>query len=163
MKRTISFGKIDWYGHGRRDCRAEVELRLEDTDQGAVFAASANVWNPQGTDIVCGGQCLDELLPHIPDPAFHSLVGMWRSYHLNDMHAGTPEQEAEVKRWLDGRRYDYPAAREHLREVGLLTVEHNGKPYTYGTGWLFEPIPANDLAWLRAVIERGTIGEEVDA
>ena len=163
MNRTISFGKIDWYGHGRRNCRVEVELRLEDTDQGAVFAASANVWNPRGTDIVCGGQCLDELLPHIPDPAFHSLVDMWRRYHLNNMHAGTPEQEAEVKRWLDGRRYDYPAAREHLREVGLLTVEHNGKPYTYGTGWLFEPIPADDLARIRDIIERGTIGEEVGA
>lgn len=34
MNRTISFGKIDWYGHGRHDCRVEVELRLEDTDQG---------------------------------------------------------------------------------------------------------------------------------
>lgn len=66
--------------------------------------------------------------------------------------------------YLDERDpYDYPAAREHLRKVGLLTVEHEGKPYTYGTGWLFEPIPANDLAWLRAVIERGTIGEEVGA
>ena len=34
MNRTISFGKIDWYGHGQHDCRVEVELRLEDTDQG---------------------------------------------------------------------------------------------------------------------------------
>lgn len=155
MNRNISFGKIDWYGHGRHDCRVEVELRLEDTDQGAVFAACAG--------IVCGGQCFDELLPLIPDPTFHALVDMWRRYHLNDMHAGTPEQEAEVKRWLGARPYDYTAVREHLREVGLLTVEHNGKPYTYGTGWLFEPIPANDLAWIRSVIERGTIGEEVDA
>lgn len=163
MHRTISFGKIDWYGHGRRNCRVEVELRLEDTDQGAVFAASAKVWNPRGTDIVCGGQCLEELVPFIPDPAFQEIVHLWRRYHLNNMHAGTPEQETEVKRWLDGRRYDYPAAREHLREVGLLTVEHNGKPYTYGTGWLYEPIPATDLAWIRSAIERGTIGEEVDA
>ena len=78
------------------------------------------------------------------------------------MHAGTPEQEAEVKRWLDGRRYDYPAAREHLREVGLLTVEHNGKPYTYGTGWLYEPIPATDLAEIRYIIDPDH-GEEVNA
>ena len=160
MNRTISFEKIDWYGRDWRDCRVEVELRLEDTDQGAVFAACAR---PRGTGIVGGGQCLDELLPLIPDPAFHSLVDMWRRYHLNDMHAGTPEQEAEVKRWLGGRGYEYTAAREHLREVGLLTVEHNGKPYTYGTGWLYEPIPADDLARIRDIIERGTIGEEADA
>ena len=163
MHRTISFGKIDWYGHGRRNCRVEVGLRLEDTDQGAVFTAGAKVWNPRGTDIVCGGQCLEELVPFIPDPAFQEIVHLWRRYHLNNMHAGTPEQEAEVKRWLDGRRYDYPAAREHLREVGLLTVEHNGKPYTYGTGWLYEPIPADDLARIRDIIERGAIGEEVGA
>lgn len=163
MKRTISFGKIDWYGHGRRNCRVEAVLRLEDTDQGAVFTAGAKVWNPRGTAIVCCGQCLDKLLPYIPDPAFHSLVDLWRRYHLNNLHAGTPEQEAEVKRWLGARRYDYPAACEHLREVGLLTVEHNGKPYTYGTGWLFEPIPADDLARIRDIIERGTISEEVHA
>lgn len=165
MNRTISFGKIDWYGRGQRDCRAEVELSLEDTDKGAVFAASAYVWDPLGIDIVCGGQCLEELVPFIPDPAFQEIVHLWRRYHLNDMHAGTPEQEAEVKRWLDrrGYEYEYTAAREHLREVGLLTVEHNGKPYTYGTGWLYEPIPADDLARIRDIIERGTIGEEVGA
>lgn len=162
MNRTISFGKIDWYGHGRRNCRVEVKLRLEDTDQGAVFAAGANVWNPRGTGIVCGGQCLEKLVPFIPDPAFQEIVRLWRRYHLNDMHAGTPEQEAEVKRWLDGRRYDYPAAHEHLREVGLLTVEHNGKPYTYGTGWLYEPIPADDLAEIRYIIDPDH-GEEVSA
>lgn len=161
MNRTISFGKIDWYGHGRRNCRVEVKLRLEDTDQGAVFAAGANVWNPRGTGIVCGGQCLEELVPFIPDPAFQEIVRLWRRYHRNDMHAGTPEQEAEVKRWLDGRRYDYPAVREHLREVGLLTVEHEGKPYTYGTGWLFEPIPTDDLARIRAIIDPNS--EEVHA
>ena len=105
MNRTISFGKIDWYDHGQHDCRVEVELRLEDTDQGAVFAACANVWNPRGTDIVCGGQCFEALVPFIPDPAFQEIVHLWRRYHLNDMHAGTPEQEAEVQRWLDGRRY----------------------------------------------------------
>lgn len=163
MNRTISFGKIDWYGHGRRNCRAEVVLRLEDTGQGAVFAAGAKVWNSRGTDIVRGGQCLDELLPLIPDPAFQEIVHLWRRYHRNDMHAGTPEQEAEVKRWLDGRPYDYTAAREHLRQAGLLTVEHEGEPYTYGTGWIFEPIPADDLARIRDIIERGTIGEEVGA
>ena len=78
------------------------------------------------------------------------------------MHTGTPEQEAEVKRWLDGRRYDYLAACEHLREVGLLTVEHEGKPYTYGTGWLYEPIPADDLAQIRRIIDPDN-SKEVDA
>lgn len=155
MNRTISFGEIDWYGHGQRDCSVEVKLRLEDTDQGAVFSAC--------TGIVCGGQCFEGLISFISDPAFQEIVHLWRRYHLNDMHAGTPEQEAEVKRWLGARPYDYPAAREHLREVGLLTVEHEGKPYTYGTGWLFEPIPATDLARIRDIIERGTIGEEADA
>ena len=87
---------------------------------------------------------------------------MWRRYHLNGMHAGTPEQEAEVKRWLGARPHDYLAAREHLRRVGLLTVEHEGKPYTYGTGWLFEPIPDDDLAWIRYIIDPDH-GEEVSA
>ena len=162
MRRTISFGKIDWYDRGRRDCRVTVELRLTESDKGPCFAAAADVWNPQGTDIVCGGQCFEALVPFIPDPAFQEIVRLWRSYHLNDMHTGTPEQEAEVKRWLDGRRYSYLAACEHLREVGLLTVEHEGKPYTYGTGWLYEPIPADDLAQIRHIIDPVN-SKEVDA
>lgn len=152
MRKTFYFGKIDWYGSGRKNCPAEVELRLSESDRGPCFAASASVWNPGRTDIVCGGQCLDELTPFIREPEYQEIVRLWRAYHLNDMHAGTPEQEAEIKRWLNGRRYDYTAARDHLRDVGLLTVTYNGKSYTYGTGWLYEPIPADDLAKIRALI-----------
>ncbi len=43
-----------------------------------------------------------------------------------------------------------------------VTVEHEGKPYTYGTGWLYEPIPDDDLARIRDIIDPDH-GEEVDA
>lgn len=158
MRKTFSFGKIDWYGSGKKNCRVEVELRLSESGRGPRFSASAYVWNPSGTDIVCGGQCLDELTPFIREREYQEIVRLWRAYHLNDMHAGTPEQEAEIKCWLNGRGYDYTTACDHLRDVGLLTVTYNGKPYTYGTGWLYEPIPADDLAKIRALIT----GEEAD-
>ena len=39
---------------------------------------------------------------------------------------------------------------------------HEGKPYTYGTGWLYEPIPADDLARIRYIIDPDN-SKEVDA
>lgn len=164
MERTITLGKIDGYGSGRKNCRVDVCLELRDSDRGPCFACSAEVWNPRGTDIIMGGQCLDSIAERIHTPAFKEIVRLWRAYHLNDMHAGTPEQEAEVRRWTAaGNSHEYTAVCEHLREVGLLTVIHDGAPYTFGTAWLHEPIPDDDLARIRDIITNGIHGEEVDA
>lgn len=38
-----------------------------------------------------GGQCQDRIKP--ANDAQKSLLDIWNAYHLNDMHAGTPEQE----------------------------------------------------------------------
>ena len=54
MKRTFNFGKIDYYGRGRKVNSVEVKVELSDK---GVFTASANIWNSKHTDCVCGGQC----------------------------------------------------------------------------------------------------------
>jgi hypothetical protein len=82
-------------------------------------------------------------------------------YHLNDMHAGTLEQEAELERAkADGRLpvYDYAKACDVLKAAGLYEVP-TGKTnrvnvvagdggnvdvpemYTYGHSWLKRDIP----------------------
>lgn len=41
-----------------------------------------------------GGQILDSIKP--ANDAQRKLIALWRKYHLNDMHAGTEEQEAAL-------------------------------------------------------------------
>lgn len=77
---------------------------------------------------------------------------VWADWHLNDMVAGSPKQEAAIKAWKDsGAKYEYSAACEMLKESGLLIDEsyiHEGKPYQYGTAWLSKSIPEDVISFL---------------
>lgn len=80
---------------------------------------------------------------------------MWKRYHLNGMHAGTPTQEKAVAEWkATGNKYDYIAACEMLKEKGLYEVpftgitigkRYHGEMYKYSHGWVVQDIPADDL------------------
>ena len=75
---------------------------------------------------------------------------MWQRNHLNDMHAGTERQEEAIKEWeKQGNRYDYTAACEYLKSVGLY--DDNG--YEYGHGWLYRNISDEDLKRIKELIE----------
>ena len=92
----IDFGEIDFNGSGRRNNRVTVEIEYKEIAEGKKeFTASANVWNARETDIVAGGQCLDELEPYFRNnPLYMEILRLWRLYHLNAMH---PECEHQAK------------------------------------------------------------------
>ena len=48
---------------------------------------------------------------------------------------------------------NYDESCNYLKSLGLYEVMHEGKPYKYGTGWLYEPIPADDLAKIKNLFE----------
>jgi hypothetical protein len=152
LQKTFNFGKVDYYGRGRRVNKVGVTVRLYDKGDGrVVFSACGDIWNGRGTDIVCGGQCLDEIAKLVKDPTFKKIYGWWKKYHNNDMHAGTPEQEKylkEHKTW----RGDYDRDCELLKNAGLYEVRLGGKHYRYGEKWLYEPIPEKDLAEMKAFL-----------
>lgn len=91
MKRTISkryrFGKVDFNGCGRKVNSVELEIGfayLSGNDD-AYMSVQGEVWNSKHTDILMGGQCLDELrkLPSVAgDPLFEEIYGLWKSWHL---------------------------------------------------------------------------------
>ena len=155
MVRKIDLGKIAWTGK-QKSYAVDLEIDLrEDRFQRPVLSICGNVWNTKHTDIVCGGQCLDEIAKYIhqlDEPnLFIFIYKMWKKYHLNDMHAGTPEQEQELKTWrmtLD-HSPSYDECCRHLESVGLYEVEYHGCEYNgvykYGTAWLYQPIDADDL------------------
>lgn len=152
MKKTIKFGKIDFYGRGRRINEVDLDVELRDTDKGPEFSVCGDVWNGRRTDIVCGGQCLDDLKEFLGgNGLFEKIHRLWKAYHLNGMHTGTPEQE----NWLKAHRTwrsDYDKDCECLKKAGLYEVDLDGKKYRYGTAWLYWPIPAEDLAEIREIL-----------
>lgn len=152
MRKKIDFGKIDYNGIGRRINPVTIEIELKETDKGYCFSAMGAVWNQTKTDWITGGQCLDSIAKRLHTPEFMEIYRLWNLYHLNDMHAGTREQQAAIDAWkAEGNRYDYDAVCEHLKSIGLYEVEHEGKPYKYGHGWLYWEIPAEDLEKIKAL------------
>ena len=154
--KSFGFGKIDFYGIGRRINAVEVEVRLKEYSDGSYrFTASVNVWNHIHTDIVAGGQMLDAVeLSQIEAKSslFATIKEMWSKYHLNDMHAGTPEQEEALKKANLLSADVFEEACEFLKKEGLYEVEYEGKPYRYGSGWLHFPIPKKDLEKIQLIL-----------
>lgn len=173
MKKTFNFGKIDYMNRGREDCAVDVTICLEEKGGEKVFnkagnftekynnkyiefSASGNIWNSRHSDICSGGQNLDDIAKYIKTPLFQKIYTFWKKYHLNGMHAGTPEQEKAVAEWkAKGNEYDYKKVCEMLKICGLYEVpltadligtrKADGKPYKYGHGWVISNIPEKDL------------------
>lgn len=146
MKKTFNFGKIDFYGTGRRINLVEVEVKLSDK---GVFTAFGTVWNSKKTDCVCVGQCLDTLAKYIKSDTFKKIHRLWKKHHLNDMHAGTEAQEEALNaEGLTSYASDYKKCCEYLESIGLLV--DNG--YKFGTGWLKRDIPIEDVAEIEKLL-----------
>ena len=179
MKKTSTSGKIDYMNSGRKDCAVDVTACLEEKGGEKVsdkdgnftgdycnkyveFTASGNIWNHLHSSIYSGGQNLDEIAKYIKTPLFQKIYTFWKKYHLNGMHAGTSEQEEAVAKWeAEGNAYNYTEACEMLKNRGLYeapltadligTRKADGKPYRYGSGWVIENIPENDLEEIKSL------------
>lgn len=179
MKKTFTFGKIGYERKNRVNLvQVFVELRRcggqdtftvdrktgEKTTTGKTpeyveLGISGCIWDARRFDWVTGGQCLDtinEYRDQLNEPeVFDELYQLWKKYHLNGMHAGTPEQEKAVEEWkAAGNRYDYTAVCEMLKERGLYEVNYTGlsvgrryenEPYKYGHAWLVQELPGDVL------------------
>ena len=149
MEKKFKFGLIDFEEKGVKDCEVVVTIELKESEGKSVFTASGDIWQPDHTDILCGGQCLDTIAEYIKDPKFNEIYRLWKLYHLNDMHAGTPKQEAAVADWVaKGNRYDYYTVCNYLELIDLLVDDG----YKYGTSWLYEAIPDDDLNKIKELL-----------
>ena len=150
MEKRFNFGKIAFYG-GRKINAVDVDVSYKEKNGHKTFSASGRVWNMPHTDIHVGGQCLDELAEFVTDEKFKKIYRLWKLYHLNDMHPCTREQEnaldEAVKEGKLENRYasNYDACCDYLKSIGLYEVEHEGKPYRYGSGWIVWDIPEDDI------------------
>lgn len=149
MKRVAYFGKVDYEGAGSNRNTVEVEVKLED----GRLSICGGIWNSRHTDYLSCGQNLETILSLIPsDKRLQSIVRVWRRWHLNDMKAGSPRQERWLREHPIGAVYPkshYEEACKALAAVGLnpdTEYLHEGKPYSYGSAWLKETLPAEVIA-----------------
>lgn len=180
MKKTFDFGKIRYTNKSRAINLVTIEMELRNQGGETTFTVDRKtgektitgktpeylelsicgyVWNARHTDCVCGGQCLDEIAKYrsqLSDPKlFDAIYYLWKKYHLNGMHAGTPEQEAAIEEWkAEGNRYEYTAVCEMLKQRGLYEVNYTGlsvgrryndEPYKYSHAWLIQELPGDVL------------------
>lgn len=189
MKKTIEFGKIDYNHSGRRNCLVTIDIEIRQRGGEKTFTIDpktkeriytgkttpiynelsicGNIWNPRHTDIYCSGQCLDTIAEYIHTPLFKELYKYWKLYHLNGMHAGTPEQEKAIAEWkASGNKYEYNAVCEYLKRIGLYEVKYTGfsvgkyyneELYKYGHGWIVQALPADVLDRIIEIINEGVI------
>lgn len=152
-RKVIELGKIDFYGTGKKINAVDVEIELRSTNKGPELSICGSIWNSRHTDIVCGGQCLDEIAEYIHSAKFKEIYRLWKNYHLNGMHAGTVRQEAYLKEHRKTEPYkDYTRDCEILKEAGLYEDEQeNG--YKYGHSWLYRKIPEEDLRKINEILE----------
>lgn len=172
MIKKFNFGKIDYNGTGRR-YPVTVQIALEKRGGDDVFTMkngekvytggkTPEYYEFTASGMIgarCGGQCLDEIAKHCKNPLFVTIYRLWKKYHLNGMHAGTPEQEKALLEWkAAGNRYDYTSACEYLKSRGLYEMNYTGKSvgrmyngelYRYGHAWLVQDIPENDLETIK--------------
>lgn len=155
MKKRISFGKIAFVGN-RKINEVEVVLELNETDDGPVFSASCNVWNSRHSDIVAGGQCFETLNGYFKDnELFNEIVSLWKRNHLNELTPGTPEQMECIRIHKDEiNEADgwYTKELNLLKKYNLDVVKYKGKPYKYGSEWIYRPIPEPDLNRIKEII-----------
>lgn len=141
MKRTFDFGKVD-YSNGTsvvtaKRNRVTVEVKYEKRGDEKVFSACGNIWNIAGTDVLCGGQCLDTIAQYVHTPLFNEIYRLWKIYHLNNAHSECEHQrelgwvelaKKEVPIYTFKLTNDAARKREHLKRR-ILDAAKNGKSW----------------------------------
>lgn len=161
FEKTIYLGKVDYEGRGRKinsvDIHIEIRNKptaidwetLKPVNNVPELSMSGNIWNSKHSDIVSGGQNLDEIQKLFPDnKELKRLIDIWRKYHLNDLHAGTKKQSEALEKWKKEKQiksYDYDLAVAHLKSIGL----YEDKGYKYGNGWLYQPLPESVITEIK--------------
>ena len=149
VSKTFIFPKIAFYG-GRKINQPEVEVELcYDNDGRAELSICAYLWNAHHTDIIMGGQCLDEMNEFESlksNPTFRKLYEWWKLYHLNNLKSGGPLQEAALK---DCQFSSYEDRCSYLESKGLLYEDG----IKYGAQWWYHKIPDSDLNEIKSLLE----------
>ena len=149
LQKTFNFGKVDYYGCGRRVNKVDVTVCLYGKDEGhLVLSIAGGFWNGRSTDYIHCGQCLDTIAEFVDDPLFVKIYGWWKNFHNNDAHFGDEKQEAYLKS-KGISIHDYDAGLAALKKAGM---EKDSDGVEYGRQWHWHPIPEPVLSEIKALL-----------
>ena len=96
MKKIINLGEIDYEGKGKKQNLVTIDFEYKEKKEGQkVLSISGNIWNKNKSDILAGGQMLDDLVEYFfnTSTGFKDVHRLWKLYHLNDMHPECKHQK----------------------------------------------------------------------
>ena len=98
MRRAYSFGKVAYNGK-RKINEVTLEVELRDWNGYPEFTACAKVWNNIHTDIVAGGQMIDDLYNRFAvlkdSILYKTIMQLGEKYHLHDI-SNIPAEDKEL-------------------------------------------------------------------
>lgn len=127
-----------------RDGRVFITVRVEGDGPGRRLSI-CGVEGPKGNGDArgsCGQIGIRSDYEAVPGIDLPRIKAIWDRWHLNDMRAGDPVQEAWLREHGHGK--DYTETCANLEAAGLLVS--NG--YKYGHAWKFEELPEEVVAFL---------------
>lgn len=128
-KRTISFGKISFYrSNGRKINEVEIDVSIRDWNGYDELSICGSVWNHIHSDIICGGQCIDDedVTCHFKDdPLYNGILDIWKNCHLHNLDTVDNEYRKDIDFIMDEnnsvdvlRKYFYEKAQtERVKEL----------------------------------------------
>jgi hypothetical protein len=157
MKKTISF-----VASGER-CSVTVETQPAQQRASGLtidlkpIPADAFELSITGESSGSAGQCTDSIRAAGAGNAdVAHLCDIWERWHLNGLKAGTRAQQHGLAQ-LDPQPREYEARKASLAEMGLdpdRNTAPDRPPYSYGSAWLFEPVPVAVMEELTAILDR---------
>ena len=98
MRKIYSFGKVAYNGK-RKTNEVTLEIELRDWNGYPEFAACVKVWNNIHTDIVAGGQMIDNLYNRFAvlrdSLLYKTIMQLWEKYHLHNI-SNIPAEDKEL-------------------------------------------------------------------
>ena len=98
MRKVFSFGKVAYNGK-RKINEVTLEIELRDWNGCPEFTAHVMVWNNIHTDIVAGGQMIDDLYNRFAvlrlSVLYKTIMQLWEKYHLHNI-SNIPEEDKEL-------------------------------------------------------------------
>lgn len=98
MRKVFSFGKVAYNGK-RKINEVTLEIELREWNGYPEFTACANVWNNIHSDIVAGGQMIDDLYNEFEtlrdSLLYKTIMRLWKKYHLHDI-SNIPAEDKEL-------------------------------------------------------------------
>jgi hypothetical protein len=122
-----------------RGCEAAITWELKEEKDGPEFSMCAEIWQPNHSDVIRCGQCVDDVVKYFPkNKKAQRMAEIWERYHLNDMNAACEHQRAlgwgemasqEVKIYT-WKLQSWVTREQKCYEEKAVEVLRTGKPYT---------------------------------